>query len=169
MRGQGPWWSQVRLQADQAGRGPGWSAPEAGYKHSRAGSRHACSSAWRGRLLCAALCAARPCPALRRRCHFPARQRSILPSGPDTSAWLSPPEDEMRSHLPLRLSKASSRQVVAICAVRALRYILTTSSNIHVACRRLGPTWWWTVEISFFAGSNNFFLALRHCHISISA
>ena len=51
------------------------------------------SSAWRGRLLCAALLAlAAALPRCAGAAPFQRDSRFILPSSPDTSAWLSPPE-----------------------------------------------------------------------------
>lgn len=51
------------------------------------------SSAWRGRLLCAALLAlAAALPRCAGAATFQRDSRFILPSSPDTSAWLPPPE-----------------------------------------------------------------------------
>ena len=125
------------------------------------------SSAWRGRLLCAALLAlAAALPRCAGAATFQRDSRFRLPSSPDTSAWLSPPEiiAEPFAAAPIQgFVKAS----VAIYCVRALRHLLTTCSNNTCGLQAVGTNLVVDGRISFFAGSNNFFLALRHYHIPI--
>ena len=115
------------------------------------------SSAWRGRLLCAAVLAlATALPSCAGAATFQRDSRFILPSSPDTSAWLSPPEvnAEPFAAAPIQGFVKASRS--CLCCYGA-EHLLIKCSNMFVACRRLGPTLWWTVEfLSLRAATTSF-------------
>ena len=127
------------------------------------------SSAWRGRLLCATLLAlAAALPRCAGAATYQRDSRFILPSSPDTSAWLSPPEikAEPFAAAPIQGFVKASRSYLCCCSPASpfdhlqqnMCGLQAVGTNLVVDGR-----------ISFFAGSNNFFLALRHGHRPTSA
>lgn len=127
------------------------------------------SSAWRRRLLCAALLAlAAALPRCAGAATFRRDSRFILPSSPDTSAWLSPPEitAEPFAAAPIQGFVKASRSYLCCLGTETP---FDQLQQYMCGLQAVGTNLVVDGRIAFFAGSNNFFLALRHCHIPINA
>ena len=124
------------------------------------------SGAWHGCLLCAAVLAlATALPRCAGAAAFQRESRFILPSGPDTSAWLPPPE--------IRAQPFAAAPVSGFVQARCSslwgwsRSSCFAVSNTSPSLQANGTNLMVDGRIAFFAGSNNFFLALRHSHVPL--